>query len=274
MPSLRVDLAAGRSVTFSVAEPGPISDTCFVLGVRKCGSSIMNSLVIALAKLNKRHFLDVAGTFFKEDVAEREWRTDPAALPLFIPGQVHGGFRGMAPIMQQSPVWAPARKILLVRDPRDALVSEYFSVAYTHSVPVAQAETGGVRTEFLAAREMALQTSLEDYVLAKAASLDSTITGYADVARDPHTKLFRYEDVILRKRDWVRAMAKHFGWTAGSEDYLDKVMGWADVLPQTERPDQFIRRVTPGDHKEKLRPAVVEHLNARLAKSMALFGYR
>jgi hypothetical protein len=51
-------------------------------------------------------------------------------------------------------------------------------------------------------------------------------------------------------------------------------MGWADVLPEAERPDQFIRRVVPGDHKEKLSPAVIRQLNTRLAASMELFGYR
>ena len=273
MPQLTVQLAVGREVEFTVAEPGPLAQTCFVLGVRKCGSSLMNSMIISLARINKRHFIDVAGTFFKADVADRAWQDDPGVLPLFIPGQVHGGFRGMPPILRASPVWSAARKVLLVRDPRDALVSEYFSTAYTHSVPTAQAEAGGARTEMLAARQRALASSVEAYVLEKAEALNSTMMAYADVVADPATKLFRYEDVILHKREWVQAIVEHFGWDPGSPAFMNGMMSWADVVPTEEQPDKFIRRVLPGDHKEKLSPAAIAKLNMRLAGAMGLFGY-
>jgi hypothetical protein len=273
MPAISLQLANGRGVDFSVAAPGDPAGTCFVLGIRKCGSSVMNSLVIALAKVNRRPFVDVAGSFFQADVPESDWRTDPAVLALLVPGQVHGGFRAMPPVLTQSPLWAAARKILLVRDPRDALISEYFSIAYTHSLPIVQAETGGLRAGFLAEREAARNASIEAFALAKAASLNRTMMEYADAAADPATRLFRYEDVIMHKRDWVRAIEAHFGWPACREGYLDKMMGWADVVPQVERPDQFIRRVLPGDHKEKLSAKAIARLNKTLAPSMRLFGY-
>jgi hypothetical protein len=160
-----------------------------------------------------------------------------------------------------------------VRDPRDALVSEYFSTAYSHSLPKVQAEAGGVRTDFLAAREAARAASVESYVLAKADALNRTLLEYEDVARDPATRLFRYEDVILHKRDWVRAMEAHFGWAPASEAFLEKMMAWADVVPDAERPDQFVRKVLPGDHKDKLNAAAIGKLNDALAGSMRVFGY-
>jgi hypothetical protein len=273
MPTVRVQLATSRLVDFPVAAPGDPAATCFVLGVRKCGSSVMNSIVIALAQLNSRHFVDVAGGFFQADVPEKDWRTDPAVLALVVPGQVHGGFRAMPLIMPQSPLWHGARKILLVRDPRDALVSEYFSTAYTHSLPQAQSEPGGVREDFLAAREAARRASVEAYVLDKAEGLNRTMMEYADVTRDKMTKLFRYEDVIMQKRAWVRDMTAHFGWSAGSDAFLEGMMSWADVVPKTERPDQFVRRVTPGDHKDKLSAAAITQLDTILAPAMRLFGY-
>jgi Sulfotransferase domain len=273
MPTIHLRLATGRGIDFNVAAPGDTAGTCFVLGVRKFGSSVMNSIVIALTKVNGRHFLDVAGRFFEAGVPEQEWRTDPAALRLLVPGQVHGGFRAMPTVFAQSPLWRQARKILLVRDPRDALVSEYFSTAYTHSLPQAQEGEGGLRADFLAQREAARRASVEAFVLAKAEGLNRTMMEFAGAARDPATRLFRYEDVIMKKRDWVRAMEAHFGWPACSEDYLDKVMSWADVVPQEERPDQFIRRVLPGDHKDKLSPKAIARLNRTLALSMRLFGY-
>ena len=45
------------------------------------------------------------------------------------------------------------------------------------------------------------------------------------------------------------------------------------MKPDAERPDQFIRRVTPGDHKTKFGPALIDHLNGLFAEELKLYGY-
>jgi hypothetical protein len=267
-----VTLADGSQVRFDLASPGRLEDTCFILGIRKCGSSIMNSMLGDLAGSNGRHYLDVAGGFFQADVPERVWRHDTASRAVLVPGQVHGGFRAMPLIFTDHPVYRDARKILLVRDPRDALVSEYFSNAYSHTLPQ-QNSGGGATQEMLALRQTALQASIEDYVLKQAAPLNRTFVEYAGAAADPRTRIFRYEDVILAKRQWMKDIAAHFQWTAPAEGLLDGMMSWADVVPATERRDQFIRKVTPGDHKEKLSPEIIRRLNEALSPALRLFGY-
>jgi hypothetical protein len=273
-----VDLADGRRVSFQAGMPGLDADTCFILGIRKCGSSIMNSMVADLARANNRHFMDVAGRFFEANVPERIWRTDPASRALLVPGQVHGGFRAMPLTFAQHKLYRDARKILLVRDPRDALVSEYFSNAYSHSVPQAPEGQpnevgGGAAQDMLELRRAALQASIEAYVLRQAPALTRTFVEYEDAAADPNTKIFRYETVILAKREWVRDIASHFGWPAPEDGFLDGMMGWADVVPEDEQPNRFIRKVLPGDHTSKLSPDVVDKLNEILAPGMRIFGY-
>jgi hypothetical protein len=46
------------------------------------------------------------------------------------------------------------------------------------------------------------------------------------------------------------------------------------VLPDAEQPTAFIRKVTPGDHREKLSPTIIEELNGVFADEMHLFGYK
>ncbi len=271
MSSVWVDLAGGQRVSFPAGRPGVLEETCFVLGIRKCGSSIMNSIVTDLARLNGKFYVDIAGRFFEADIPERIWRHDPATQSLLVSGQVHGGFRAMPLVFAHHPVFTAARKVLMVRDPRDALVSEYFSNAYSHSLP-ARAD-GEATLDMLELREAALKASIEAYVLRQAPALNRTFLEYAEVADDPGTRLFRYEDVILAKRRWVRDIATHFGWSAEAEGFLDGMMSWADVLPPVERSDQFIRKVWPGDHREKLSSAVIERLNQMLAPAMRMFGY-
>ena len=272
MPEISVVLADRHPVTFDGAVPGMLADTCFVLGVRKCGSSIMNAMVADLARVSDRHYLDVAGGFFQADIPERVWRNDPMSQKLLVPGQTHGGFRAMPLVFADHDIFKAAQKILLVRDPRDALVSEYFSNAYTHTLP--QQDDGvGATKDMLALRQTALKASIETYVLTRAAALDLTFMEYAGLADDPRLKIFRYEDVIFDKRQWLIDIAGHFGWPAPDTVFLNDVMGWADVVPDAEQADQFIRKVRPGDHKDKLGPAVIACLNSIMAPTLRLFGY-
>ncbi len=272
MEQRQITLADGRFVTFEVQNQAD-QMAYFVLGIRKCGSSIMNSMVHDLARLNGRNFVDFGGRFFAANISEQDWRKDPAILSVLAPGNVYGGFRTMPLIMTQNDVYRRSRKILLVRDPRDALVSEYYSIAYSHGLPDAPPTEGGAREEFLALRQKALAKALDTMVLERAPLLNAAFMEYAVVAKDPLAKIFRYEDVILQKRDWLRAMAAHFGWQAGSPAFIEGMMGWADVIPTEERSQEFIRKVVPGDHKNKLAPEAIARLNAVLAPCMSVFGY-
>ncbi len=272
MQTRRVTLADGRSVAFDVADAAD-GDAFFVLGIRKCGSSIMNSMLTDLSRLNGRPFVDVGGSFFAANIPEQDWRQDPAALAALAPATVYGGFRAMPLIFAGSDLYRRSRKILLVRDPRDALVSEYFSIAYSHGLPDAEPGETGARGEFLALRQAALASQIETVVLQRAALLNNTFMEYAAAAADPLTRVFRYEDVILDKRPWLAAMAAHFGWQGGSPGFIEGMMGWADKIPNEEQSHAFIRRVVPGDHRNKLSGSVIAELNAVLRPAMALFGY-
>jgi hypothetical protein len=272
MQQKQVNLADGRSVTFELGDYAQ-DDAYFVLGLRKCGSSIMNSMVHDLARLNGRSFVDVGGRFFAANITEQDWRHDPAVLSALAPGNVYGGFRAMPLVMTQSGLYRRSRKILLVRDPRDALVSEYFSIAFSHGLPEGAPEEGSAREEFLALRQAALTKRLETMVLERAGLLNAAFLEYAAVVQDPLARIYRYEDVILQKRPWLRAIAAHFGWNPGSDAFIEGMMSWADVIPGEERSHDFIRKVVPGDHRNKLSPEAIEKLNVIVGPSMKLFGY-
>jgi hypothetical protein len=267
-----VTLADGRAVSFEVAGDAE-RGACFVLGIRKCGSSLLNSMLNDLGRLNGFPFVDVGGGFFSANIPEQDWRLDPAVLEALVPGTVYGGFRAMPLIFAQSALYRQSRKILLVRDPRDALVSEYFSIAYSHGLPDVEAGEGGARAEFLALRHQALASSIERVVIERASILGETFLEYADAAADPLARIYHYEDVILDKRPWLRSMAEHFGWQAGSPGFIEGMMGWADKVPAEENSTEFIRRVVPGDHRNKLGASVISELNEILRPAMELFGY-
>lgn len=255
------------AVEYRIAEEGT-EGPFFVLGVRKSGSSVLNSMVQAMAELNGLTFIDVAGKLFEAGIPVVQWQSDEALAAIIAPGNVYGGFRNAPKAFYGAPAFRKGRKVLMVRDPRDALVSEYFSNAYSHSIP----KEGDGREGMLALRETALQKSIDDYVLDMARSLKRVLREYMNIAREGNCRLFRYEDVILEKGVLIDEICRHFDWTL-KPGQRAAILGWADVLPSEERPTAFIRRVTPGDHREKLSPKVIERLDVIFADEMTHYGY-
>lgn len=267
-----VTLTGGATAHFALRKDHA-EKAFFVLGIRKCGSSIMNSMLTDLAKLNSVQFVDVGGVFFAANIPEHVWRVDPAVRALLAPGNLYGGFRAMPLVFDKMAIYQKAPKILLVRDPRDALVSEYFSIAFSHALPNASPADEGARSEFLSLRGQALSSQIEEIVVDRAEALCNTFLEYEAARNDPLCKLYRYENVIMKKPAWLRSMAAHFGWQPGSQAFIDGMMSWADVVPDEEKSQNFIRKVVPGDHRAKLSPVVIAKLNEILRPAMELFDY-
>lgn len=271
MAAVTVALANRRKVRFEI-DRGRDGPAYFVLGVRKCGSSFFNELCIHLAKLNSRQFVDVAGTFFFENVPAPQWERDPALCDLLCAGNVYCGFRKMPVALAEHDIFLDGQKMLMVRDPRDALVSEYFSSAYSHPVPARTDADSPVTDVMERLRREALNSDIDAFVMRHAPGMKNAFLGYVDVARSPRTAVVKYEDYIFRKPDLVRLITRHFDWTVTQAE-IDEMMGWADLHPAVEDPTAFVRHVTPGDHRLKLRPATIAALDKLLKPAMEAFGY-
>ena len=254
-------------VPFEVRDD-PDRPAWFLYGVRKSGSSILNSMAASLARMNDVAYVDVAGGFFRNGVDVRAWQNDPGLAALLRGGNLYGGFRNAPLGLAEDPVVRGSRSALLVRDPRDALVSQYFSDAYSHSIP----EAGETRDLMIRQREAALRASLADHVLRTAPGLRETLREYYPFLEHPGHRVYQYETAILNKRWFLRDLCDHFGWGV-TEGQLDQILGWADVVPEEEDPTRFIRKVLPGDHREKLDARTIAALDAVLAEPLGVFGY-
>ena len=265
---------AFEGVTFQVDASDPSRPAWFALGVRKSGSSMFNRAVKLLAKFNAVNWIDLPGDLFERDVPFFRWRDSEVPDALVVGGNCYGGYRDCPTGLSHHPEFQRGLKVLLVRDPRDAIVSEYFSTARTHRMPEAglQAE-GGASDDMLKRRESAQAQSVEDYALSAGGLLAETIGRYLPLLGDPGLLVLRYEDIIFDKAQMVRDVAKHFEWKV-TNGQVDAVLKWIDVVPEVEDPNQFIRKVTPGDHREKLSAPVIARLDRMLGEAMEAFGYR
>lgn len=158
------------------------------------------------------------------------------------------------------------KKILLIRDPRDILVSLYFSVVKSHQVTVGEA---GKR--LLQERETAAKIDIDEYVIQ---TMQIFVTRFRTYRRleDDRFKLYRYEDVIFEKSKWIQDILAFLGLELDQQTIEDIAKSY-DVFPTQEDPASHIRKVTPGDYQQKLKPATIEILNQQFHEILHHYGY-
>lgn len=262
--ALRID---ETEIPFQVATD-PAKPVFFSLGVRKSGSTMLHKIVNFLAVQNGVNVVDVPGTFFRRGFTFQHW-TALDLEPMVRPGNLYTGFRAFPANLAESPSYRDALKLFMFRDPRDALVSQYFSDAYSHSLPEGEGEG---RQQFLEKREQAQTADIDAWVLDKANPLRRTLMSYAPVLNDPKVLVLRYEDYVFQKRRMIRKILAHFGWSM-EQGPLDKLLADVDVVPDVEEKTRFVRKAVPGDHNAKLTGTTIRKLNNRLADVLELYDY-
>src|SRR5262249_47470655 len=113
-----------------------------------------------------------------------------------LKGYCFAGFRDLPPWLNGSDVLRRARKLVIVRDPRDMLVSLYYSFKHSHWFPEAQtpqfeAEVGCMRRD--------TELSLDEFCMAYAWAYNRTFWRLDIVLRDENALVLRYEDFVYDK---------------------------------------------------------------------------
>jgi hypothetical protein len=234
----------------------------FIVGLVKSGSTLLNRIMRPITMDAGLTYRSPAGELFQRGLSLRKSTVDFAPF-----GYAYGGFRDLPwPL----PDYAAGRTVVLVRDPRDALTSFYFSMAYSH-VPPGTADSPDLLRAFEARRDRALAGTIDDFVLREA-------LGHARAMRrilvnTPRPRLYRYEEIIFDKQAWVSDMVEYLALSTPPR-LISAVVARNDVLPAEDAPLEHIRHVTPGDHREKLRPETIAALDARFAGLMKKMGYK
>jgi hypothetical protein len=267
--TVRVDERGAIDFNVAANETAP---PYFCLGVRKSGSTLLNRIVVGAAKANGINIVDVPGQFFKSGYRVTDWQ-NLDLRSVVRGGNVYGGFRSFPTPFAAIEAYDAAPKVFMFRDPRDALVSQFFSDAYSHSLPSAKTEVGNQGKEaFLAKRKEALETDIDTYVLEKANSMQKTLMEFEGLLADPTCLLLRYEEYIFQKKRMIGKILDHFGWTM-KRGQIERLMGVVDQVPTSDDKTKFIRNVVPGDHRRKLKEETIQKLDNRLSAVLSRFDY-
>lgn len=158
--------------------------------------------------------------------------------------------------------------IYQVRDPRDTLVSQYYSMGWTH--PTNPTDPQG----FNKVREWVQTHTIDEYVLNEAPNLKSRLDHLVNRLDNLNANEYvvKYEDMVLNFESWIEQVLKPFTNTPiGIKKRLYK--RFENQFHAV--PEQLVhkRKMIPGDYKEKLKVETINYLNQLFQKELALLGY-
>lgn len=184
-------------------------------------------------------------------------------------GYFYAVFGGM---LQGVPELERYRMVLVLRDPRDVLVSSYFSVAFSHAAP---GEDSDKLDGFTELRTRALASSVDEYVLAESDRVLENYMRYKSLLIDryPGAYVTKYEHMTEDFAGWLRALLSYCELDVSPPLFARLVEEHLAKRPRQENIHQHTRKGKPGDYREKLQPQTIARLNQKFAPVLNAFDY-
>jgi hypothetical protein len=266
MPKVKIDNV--HTLDISLEEPAAI-ESFFIFGIHKCGSTLINKIFTDVCTQIKIPCISIPRIAVQQGIPPNIWGKCEALNSLILDGYCYEGFRSYPLFLQQNSLLAQRKKILLVRDPRDAIVSAYFSFANSHKPPA----KGLALKQFNQRREHLKSIDLETYALEHAIQVKQAFNRYNRyLNKDSLLKVYRYEDIIFDKLNWITDMLKFLNLSLSSNQ-IEKIANKHDIVPNSEDINKHIRKVKPGDYEDKLSPESITKLNETLSDVLGRYNY-
>jgi hypothetical protein len=241
-------------------------ESIYFYSLHKAGTSLMT---VALRQASNLKHVDYETMVFDNKLVEK---------PVFYDhGHLYGVFRVIQP--STAPMYTTLAQyistqefvkdktiVFMVRDPRDILISLYYSMRNSH-VPSANPE---IKKRSEAQRALLQTTSLEEFVLERAARIPIRFQILYELSQSCKQKvILKYEDLINNFE----------GFMTGFEQYIKIPAKRKRELYQASRP---MREEDPaahkrsgkiGQYKEKLTPATQQKITEICRPMLERFGY-
>lgn len=237
----------------------------YVFAMHKSGSVLLNSMLDQVFTVAKVPQVAIPEATFRAGLPENVV-LNPEEL-IFKTGYCYRGYRSFPEYLERFNL-SDHKKILLVRDPRDMVVSYFFSAAGSHVLP----QNGPARDALLAERVTAKNADIQEYCVNKASMFIREFESYEGILNNENTKVYRYEDVIFKKREWLGDIFSYLDLDVDAS-LVSRVADRNDVRPEEEKPSEHIRQVTPGNYKKHLTNDTISNLNATFSEMLAKFDY-
>jgi len=257
------ELTTSTGKPYNIVLPSPKANfsSKFVFSFAKSGSTLLNDLLFTYCPQMNVPVVSVFDQAFSQGLDTTNVRAESSAV-FTNPGFVFSGFRHFPNFDLDV---GANRCILLVRDPRDMVVSLYYSVTKSHVIPEGNES---LRKN----REQSLQKAIDEFVIDKMHSYVGQFKTYKEKLAGKQVKVYRYEDVIYDKATWLGDVLDYLEIDK-SPALLKSVVQRFDVIPDTENETQHVRQVHPGNYKKKLSDSAIEKLTEKAKDFLTHYNY-
>ncbi|MDH3692410.1 MAG: sulfotransferase [Gammaproteobacteria bacterium] len=163
--------------------------------------------------------------------------------------------------------------VLMVRDFRDVLVSEYYSTAYSHVAPERQ---GNRYDLFVEQRTKAMESGIDEYAVAESDRVNNILQRYKTLLIDkyPNVYVTKYEEMVNDFRGWLDKLLHNCELNIGHEFFEALLERNERIRPKVEDIHSHLRKGKSGEYKEKLKQETIEFLNMKFSPMLLNFGYK
>ncbi len=263
-----------RIVEFDVPAAGTNGPSSYLIGIKKGGSTLLAHVMRDLAPYTDRTIFEFSKAAFSGGLAPSSSIEDIRGA-LRQNGYVYGVFRWLPEndllklsMLEPGEGKRSARILTLIRDPRDVMVSLYFSDAKSHALR----NEGTAKEHQLQRMKEISQIELDEYVVSKTSMILRHYLRTTQVLALDNNTLLRYEDIIYDKTALVRAVAETMYCDVDAAT-IEAIASKNDKMPESERESAHVRQVHPGNYLKKLRPETVDFLNDRFRVILNSFNY-
>lgn len=250
----------------TLPESQSLAPSVYAFSLHKSGSTLLYNMLAELAPHAGQPYFSIQDQFFMNGIPINE-KIEGVEKLFKDKGYLYGGFR-FYPSSYLLPNIMQHKKILLVRNPLDALVSMYFSRKKSHKIP----EKGLLRDMWLKKRKAANEQTIDEFVFDSYSAHLNRMMSYVEILNSKNCLVFRYEDIIYEKPRFLREIVDFYAWSI-SDEVIQKVSENHDVIPEAEDESQHVRQVHPGNYKKHLSYESQKCLMEKFERVLSAFGY-
>lgn len=239
-------------------------ESCLFFTVHKCASTFVNRLLWVLTEGTGYELRDYESAVWKlRDHVNRGSSYQPVFEQSY--DQLFR-LRGEIYAPQRKPLDFPGRDrfkhIFFLRDPRDVLVSAYYSFGFTHALPVNPA----ARRELELSRAQIRAEGIDAYALRAADQwVLNVYRGYQQLRETSHRSLFlTYDEFRVDTGAFIDKIADFLQVRVPPEKH-SKLVSDASPVQKHENVDSHRRSGRSGQYHTELKPETVAILNEKFA---------
>ena len=234
----------------------------FFFTTHKCASTFTPKVFDYAAKKKRLVRLDYAKYIWHKKNTDVYKYLGINAEHLFRPrGYIYAPLREWVP----STALESSKVIIMLRDPRDVLVSMYYSIGFTHELPGNRNRS----EEFMGERRLVSESDLDTFVLGRAGILAEKYSEYfREIKNNVNFHFCTYEEMILSFDGWLNGIEN---FLAIRVDPATREKWRLMVTPPLDESMVHKRKMLPGDYKNKLERETIDELNRVFAAYLGYF---